>query len=532
MANKNKIQSGSRFKNLTLVIIVLGIGVFGAVSVVFSHAATPPPAPTGSLSCTSSTATSVTVHGSYTNATSSNSVVFYKSGSAVSTYTNGNSSFNYTASGLNPSTNYIFQLRASSGNTALSSINCATTAPPAPTGSLSCSATTLTSVTVNVSYANATSSNSVVFYKSGSAIGTYTNGSQSFAYNAGGLAPSTNYIFQLRESSGNTALSSINCATTAQSSSSPPPATSTPPGSTSSSTTTSSGGAPTGSLTCSATTASSVTIKVSYSNASASNSVIFYKSGSALATYSNGTQSFGYVASGLTASTNYIFQLRASSGNTALSSINCATTAPPAPKGSLTCATTDDTTETIDIAYSDATAANSVVFYMSGAAVATYTNGTQVARYTASNLTPGTNYIYQLRASSGNVALSSINCSTTNSGGDTSGDSSGTVSDGSDSSSDPGAIELDSTNPLVVDSADGSGGSNSFDDSSGISIQDVSSSDGAFVDDGGLFTIDGITSYDGFGRSGVSSDGSGLADSSIYGSVDDTWTVNWPPFQH
>jgi hypothetical protein len=164
------------------------------------------PAPTGSLVCASSTTSSSVITIKYANASSSQPVDFFRSGSHLSSYTNGSATVSYTSSGLAAGTNYVYQLRHNSS--VYASINCATAAPN-PTGTVTCGSSTTSSITLNVSYANASSAKPVALVSGSAGLATYTNGSTSTTFNSTGLAAGSAHNYQLKY--GSTVLSSINC---------------------------------------------------------------------------------------------------------------------------------------------------------------------------------------------------------------------------------------------------------------------------------------------------------------------------------
>jgi hypothetical protein len=483
MANKNKIQSGSRFKNLTLVIIVLGIGVFGAVSVVFSHAATPTNthAPTGSIAIN---ACSMTASGSETDGDRPNDgarVIVTVQGVGGVDVNAGSSSWSYTIpsnfkDGQNHNVyatgrNVDSAAQNSGTNPALSgspavynSSNCASggtaapsgaTAPP-PSGSTTPTNTHAPAGSISINACNMTASGNesdgdrpndgarVIVTVQGVGGVNVNSGNTSWSYaipsnfkdgqNHNVYATGRNVDSAAQNSGTNPSLTgspavynSSNCASsaTAPSSSTPPPSGSTTPTNTH---------APTGSITI-----------------------------DACAMTASGSETDGDRPND---GARVIVTIQGVGG------VNV-----DSPSGTWT--------YTIPDTFNDGQNHN---------VNATGRNVNSAAQNNGTNpVLTGSPAVYN-----------SSNCASA--AGDT----------GSDSSNDFGSTQIDSSNPLEVDSAGASDGTNIFDGGYGLSIEDQGSYDGTFVDDGGLFTIDGIS------NDGNSTDNSTALNDPSFNSTDES----------
>jgi lysophospholipase L1-like esterase len=355
-------------------------------------------------SITSSTApTTATV--TWTTDTSSNSKVSY--GTVSGTYTNATTSATLVTShslglvGLSAATQYYYVVVSAdgTGNTSTSSENTlTTTATPPPVISSIASSTALTSATVT--WTTDTSSNSKVSY--GTVSGTYTLATTSAAlvtsHSLGltGLTASTKYYFVVvsADGSGNTSTSSEKSLTT----------TTAPPVISSIASTT----APT-SATVSWTTDTSSNSKVSYGTVSGTYTL-------ATSSAASGT-SHSLGLTGLSTATKYYFVVVSAdgSGNISTSSENSLlTTAAPdvtPPVISSMASSTAVTTATV----SWTTDENSTSKVSYGTSSGTYTNATSSALLVTSHslgltgLTAATQYFYVVVSgdASGNIATSS-----------------------------------------------------------------------------------------------------------------------------
>lgn len=306
MTKQTKIRSPKYVSHLIMVFVVLGIGIFGSILVVISHAATPysnpyscPSHPTLSTSTRTSQATCtkyvqyilhISVDGDYYTATKS----------AVQNFQYSNRIAN---SGCGSSAGTCDGVVGSATWTKLDQSNASQTqaAAPAPTGSLTCASSTTSSSVITIRYANASNADPVDFFRSGTHLSSYTNGSASINYTSSGLAAGTNYVYQLRH--GSSVYASINCATATPN--------------------------PSGTVSCASNTTSSISLNVSYANASSSKPVALISGSSGLATYTNGTVNTTFNSTGLAAGSAHNYQLKW--GSAVLSSVNCSAATAPTP---------------------------------------------------------------------------------------------------------------------------------------------------------------------------------------------------------
>jgi titin len=323
----------------------------------------------------------------------------------------------YQSTGLEASTQYYYRVRASNtaGNSAYSNTaNATTQAPPVtiPAAPSTLTATAVSSTQINLNWTD-NSNNEVNFLVERSPNGTTFTQIASLpanttTYQNTGLAASTTYYYRVRanNTAGNSAYSNTANATTQA-----PPLT-----------------APTAPTTLNVSSVSSTQINLSWTDNS-NNEVSFLVERSPNGT--NFTQIASLAANtttfqntGLTASTQYWYRVRASNtaGNSAYTNIaNATTQAPPVtiPATPTTLTATAASSTQINLSWTD-NANNEVNFLVERSANGT--NFTQIASlgantttYQSTGLTASTQYWYRVRASNtaGNSAYSNTANATT-----------------------------------------------------------------------------------------------------------------------
>ena len=348
----------------------------------------PPSVPTG-LSATAISSSVINL--SWTASTDNVAVVGYKiyrGGTQIATST----TTSYSNTGLSAGTPYTYTVLAydaANNNSAQSAPASATTqntadgtAPTTPTG---LSATATSSSQINLSWSASTDAVGVTGYKiyrGGTQIATSTT----TLYNNTGLSASTAYTYTVAayDAAGNNSAQSSSASATTQA----PAGDTTPPN------------APTG-LSPSSITQTSVIISwtASTDNVGVTGYDI-YKNGS-LAGSSVGTS---YTASGLTASTTYIFTVKAkdaagniSAASSALSVVTLTapdTTAPSVPTNLSASGTTQTATTISWTASTDNVGVTGYDIYKGGVLAGSSTS----ASYTASGLSAGTPYSFTVKA--------------------------------------------------------------------------------------------------------------------------------------
>ncbi|MDD4062157.1 MAG: hypothetical protein PHV25_00005, partial [Candidatus Pacebacteria bacterium] len=158
-----------------------------------------PTNPSGSISCGSTSNSSIQLNYNYSNTTSN--VEIWNGQSRIATLLSGTRSGSYTNTGLSQNTTYTYYLRHS-GQT-LDTATCSTSGgtspiPTNPSGSISCGSTSNSSIQLNYNYSNTTSN--VEIWNGQSRIATLLSGTRSGSYTNTGLSNNTTYTYYLRHS--------------------------------------------------------------------------------------------------------------------------------------------------------------------------------------------------------------------------------------------------------------------------------------------------------------------------------------------
>lgn len=366
------------------------MATFSNQLVVYGLLNTAPAAPTN-LTATAASDTSVNLTWTASTSTVAGYQIF-RGGSQIAT----SSTTSYQDTGLKPSTNYSYTVKAydSSGNVSPASntanaTTLADTNPPTSPTNVSVASTTAT--TVNLTWTASTDDVGVTGYqilRNGTQVGTST----STSYQDTGLTPATNYSYTVKayDAAGNVSPVSNTANATTSADTTPPTA-------------------PTN-LSVASTT--STTVNLTWTASTDNIGVTGYQ------VLRNGTQvgtstSTSYQDTGLTPATNYSYTVKAydAAGNVspASNTANATTagdTTPPTAPTNLSVASTTSTT--VSLTWTASTDNVGVTGYQ------IFRNGTQVGTSTSTSfqdtgLTPSTTYTYTVKAfdAAGNVSAAS-----------------------------------------------------------------------------------------------------------------------------
>jgi len=236
------------------------------------------PDATGTLSCNSSTQTSITVGYAFDDA----EYVYLFRGSTQFGYLGyGSGSGSRTVLGLSPGQSYAFYLRngSLSSSPLLDNQTCSTQDADA-SGTLSCDSSTQTSITLNYDFDNA---GTVCIFRGSSVLVCPGSGSGSGPYTVLGLSPGQSYTFYLREgyTSSSPLLDNQTCSTQDADAS--------------------------GTLSVASTTENSVTLSYDFDNGT---NVSIFRGNTRITTFSGTSGSSTYTDTGRSPGTTYIYYLR------------------------------------------------------------------------------------------------------------------------------------------------------------------------------------------------------------------------------
>ncbi len=185
---------------------------------------------------------------------------------------------------------------------------------------------------------------------------------------------------------------------------------------------------PSGNLACMSATTTSNTIYISYSNAGTEGTHLYrYGAASYIASYSGASGTGSHTDTGLNPGSAYSYQLR--SGTTVIANISCTTSATstvktPAPAttpsttatstspgGSLACMSSTPTSNTVYVSYSNTGTAGAHLYrYGAASFIAAYSAANGSGSHPDTDLSPASQYNYQLR--SGTTVLANVSCTT------------------------------------------------------------------------------------------------------------------------
>ena len=302
-----------------------GINGSGAFTTTVAYRKNPPP-PSGSITCTPMTNYTAKLNYSWSNAPGGITVKRTTPAGTLDTNTVTSGSDNYTDTSLYIYSSFTYTLYH--GSTPLSTKSCSPL--PTPTGTVTCTTTGPNSIDLNYSFSSSTGTKTLKRSTPSAVLATTTDDSRlNTLYSDTGLVNNTAYTYTLYN--GSTVLSSTRCTT-----GSPPPA----------------GG---GSISCTATSGSDISVSYSWSGLSAySVSVyrdsIFYTSqpaGTGNATFNDGSNAVG-------ATHSYGLY----NGFTQISSTSCTTQSPPpspsSSTGYISCSPTDSYNISVSYSWSSA----------------------------------------------------------------------------------------------------------------------------------------------------------------------------------